>query len=227
MQGTRSQQRQSAPTGPFSRRRVPWSRGAGLASTLCLSSPDSRAGLGLEEKLQAASSLTPGDPRRVGDPRGGWAAFRRPAGPASAPPFLPQKPTAGCAGRPCGPAPSGRLQRGLFLRVRPPSPVAPASAARGAGCLSALPGRAGCRGAAAGRRQARGETGRPEWAAVSLTRAHPLAAAGSYRRSSPGGRHEETSSGRGRVNTEVLEPATPQATVETVGIRPIRPPKAS
>lgn len=88
--GTRSLQQQVTPTGPFSRRPCSWSRRVGLASILSLSSPDSRAGLELEETLQSVSSLTPGDPRRVGDPLGGWAAFRRPAGPAFRS-SLPQK----------------------------------------------------------------------------------------------------------------------------------------
>ena len=84
--GTRSLQRQSTPMGPFLKVPLPLEpRGRArfpIAHLHSLSSPDSQAGLELEDMLQSVSSLTPGNPRCVGDPLGGWAAFRRPAGPA-------------------------------------------------------------------------------------------------------------------------------------------------
>lgn len=190
MQGTRSQhQRQSAPTGPFSRRRAcpggPWGRSS--ASTLCLSSPDSRAGLGLGR--EAAGGFEPHsrrDPRRVGDPRGGWAAFRRPAG--FLPPSLPSSgnPRPECAGRPAAPR--------LWPLQKRPFP--PGEATLPPSRLPLRLGRARCLGSAwarwvprSSRRRPPGRPGGDGQARVgrrSSSDAHPLAAAGSYRRSSPG-----------------------------------------
>ena len=183
----------------------------------------------LEFQLQHQSGFEPHSrrPEARGGPSRGLGGLQEACGPCF--PLLPssETPRPGARDTAAAPRPLTRLPSGLFLWVRPPSLVGSASAARGAGVRERPAWARWVPGAATSRRQAAGVRSRPEWAAVSHSPAHTLAAAGSCRRSSPGGRREETPSGRGRVNAEVLEPATPQATVETVGIRTIRPPKAS
>ena len=145
---------ESTPAAPFSRHPRPLSRGAPcpwsrrarhaflLPASLCLSSPDLRA------RPQAGRDSAGGfqrhsrRPEARGDPPRGWAAFRRPQALLSAPRFLPRK-------RRSGRAPSHRA-------AERPFPLGAASAARGAGSVSAQPGRTGCQGAASSRRQARG-----------------------------------------------------------------------
>ena len=178
---TRSLQRQSTPMGPFLKAPLPLEpRGRArfpIARLHSLSSPDSQAGLELEDMLQSVSSLTPGNPRCVGDPLGGWAAFRRPAGPAfrSSLPSL-ETPWLGTRDIAAALRPLTRLPSGLFLWVRPPSPGASASAAllRARGYVSALPGRAGCRGQSPAAGRPGGVRSRPEWAAVAHSPTHTL-----------------------------------------------------
>lgn len=215
------------PRVPFSRRPAPGAAGQG-SPPFCLSvAPTVEQALSWKRRcsrfrasLQATRGAW-GTLSGAGRPSGGLRAL------LSAPPFLRNHGRPGARDTAAAPRPLTRLPSGLFLWVRPPSPVASASAARGAGVRERPAWARWVPGAATSRRQAAGVRSRPEWAAVSHSPAHTLAAAGSCRRSSPGGRREETPSWRGRVNAEVLEPATPQATVETVGIRTIRPPKAS